>query len=48
MDGQEKCCGTCRWHIHVDPDDWECKNPYSEYCADYTMYDDFCDEWECR
>lgn len=47
--GGENCCGTCRWHEHEDIDDgWVCVNDQSEYCADWTEYDDICDEWEAK
>lgn len=44
-----ECCGTCKWHKHESIDDgWVCCNGDSEYVADYTEYEDCCDEWEGR
>lgn len=46
---KEKCCGTCKWHQHESVDDgWVCVNSDSEYCTDWTDYEDGCDEWEGR
>lgn len=43
----KRICGTCRWHKHEDiSDGWVCVNDQSDYCADWTDYDDTCDEWE--
>lgn len=48
MDDRE-ICGTCRYHRHEDVDDgWVCVNPDSEYCTDWTEYEDSCEEWEGR
>ena len=45
----DKCCGTCKYHCHEGIDDgWVCVNDQSEYCAEWTEYKDFCDEWEGR
>lgn len=41
----EKCCGTCEWHRNVDGE-WVCTNAGSEYNADWTGYEDCCEEWE--
>lgn len=43
----KKFCGTCKWHKRAI-NDWICTNDNSEYCADYTGYNDTCDEWEGR
>lgn len=49
MDKNDKCCGTCKYHQHEDIDDgWVCVNDESEYVADWTEYDDYCEEWEER
>ena len=40
-------CGTCYWHKR-EGDEWVCVNKNSDYCADYTEYDDTCEEWEER
>lgn len=46
---QEKICGTCRYHVHEDIDDgWICVNNRSDYCADWTEYNDSCTDWEER
>lgn len=42
-------CGTCKYHKHESVDDgWVCVNPESEYCTDWTEYDDWCIDWEWR
>ena len=50
MNDEEKICGTCKWHRPDDtfPCDWVCVNSDSDNCADYTEYEDTCDEWEGR
>lgn len=49
MEGNKKCCGTCRWHEHEGIDEgWVCTNADSDYCADWTEYDHCCEEWEGR
>ena len=42
------CCGTCKYHLRDDyhPEDFVCCNPDSEYCSDYTEYQDSCDDYE--
>ena len=48
MEGRE-CCGTCKWHEHEEiSDGWICVNDQSDYCGDWTEYDDGCQEWEER
>ena len=46
---QPKCCGTCKWH---HPGEFEgdlvCVNGESQYCSDYTDYNDSCALWEDR
>ena len=46
----EKICGECRWHCRDDshPSDWLCTNNDSDYCAEYTGYEDSCGCWEGR
>lgn len=47
----KKCCGTCKYHYHdkeMLDGDYCCVNDESEYCSDYTMYDDCCECWEER
>jgi hypothetical protein len=46
LDG-DKICGTCKWHSR-DGEDWICVNGDSDHRADWTGYDDTCDEWEER
>lgn len=42
-------CGTCRYHYHESIDNgWICANTDSEYCADWTEFDDHCEDWEPR
>lgn len=49
IEKDEKCCGTCKWHKHERIDDgWVCTNPDSHCCADWTEYNDWCQEWEDR
>lgn len=46
---QEEICGTCKWHQHEDIDDgWVCVNPDSDNRADWTDYNDSCQDWEGR
>ena len=46
---EERCCGTCRYHRHEDVDDgWVCVNADSDFCTEWTDYEDCCDEWETR
>jgi len=48
-DDQERCCGTCRWHWHqqgAGMDDWVCQNTDSDYCSDWTEFQDTCPDWE--
>ena len=48
MDKRE-ICGTCKYHHHENVDDgWVCVNDESDYCTDFTEYDDTCNEWEGR
>ena len=43
----KQCCGTCKWHsFEIISDDYICVNNDSDYCADWTGYDDSCEEWE--
>lgn len=47
----ERCCGTCRWHMHDDggtQDEWVCDNIESSCYADLTEYSDTCLDWEVR
>lgn len=49
MTYKKECCGTCKWHHHESVDDgWVCVNADSDFCTDWTDYDDCCDEWEGR
>ena len=42
-----ECCGTCKWHRHENTSQGRaCMNSESDYCADWTDYNDSCDEWE--
>ena len=45
---KEPCCGTCKWHKQDENfrEDWICCNDKSEYIADWTAYNDVCDEYE--
>ena len=44
----DKICGTCRFHRQDDnfEEDYICCNDASDMCADWTAYDDSCDQWE--
>lgn len=45
----DKICGTCKWHKHEGIDDgWVCVNDRSDYCTDWTDYEDTCEDWEER
>jgi hypothetical protein len=49
LGSKEKICGHCKWHIHEDiTDGWVCSNNRSDYVADWTEYDDSCDDFEPR
>lgn len=45
---EEHVCGTCKWHYMTELPDWVCVNDRSEYLADFTSFDDTCEEWEER
>lgn len=46
---KQEICGTCKWHAHENiSDGWVCINSDSEYCTDYTEYNDTCERWEER
>ncbi|WP_373829783.1 hypothetical protein [Bacteroides heparinolyticus] len=43
----KQCCGTCKWHEYDKAGkDWVCVNDVSENVAEFTSYEDSCDEWE--
>ena len=43
----KECCGTCKYHCYEKADQgWICTKDSSDYCADWTDYDDCCDEYE--
>ena len=45
----EECCGTCKYHRYdISSGDWVCCNGDSENVADWTEYNDVCEEWEGR
>ena len=45
----ERCCGTCKWHWYENVDEgFVCTNIDSEYCADWTVYADSCEDWEVK
>ena len=45
----DECCGNCKHHQYEDASQgWVCCNPDSECCADWTEYDDVCEEFEER
>ena len=50
MKDESRCCGSCRWHKPDDyyGNDWMCCNAESDNCADWTSYNDSCDQWEGR
>ena len=47
----EYLCGTCKYHYHgkdMLDGDFCCVNDESDNCSEYTMYDDYCEEWADR
>lgn len=46
---KKKCCGTCKWHkfknVHAE---WICINGESDYVADWTDYNFYCEDYEER
>jgi len=47
--GDERICGTCRWHCkYRNADNWVCVNRESDYYTDFTDYEDSCEDWERR
>lgn len=42
----KECCGTCKYHLPVDEDEWVCGCRDSENCWDYTGFDDSCSCYE--
>ena len=44
---KEEDCGTCCWH-KKEGGGWVCNNPESELYADWTDYNDSCEEYEER
>lgn len=42
-----QCCGTCRYREYDENgQDYVCVNDESENVADFTGFNDTCDEWE--
>lgn len=42
-------CGAYKWHQYDEyGKDWVCANGDSEYAADFTVYNDCCEEFEER
>ena len=45
----DKCCGYCKYHIYEkESQGWVCCNDQSEYLADWTEFNDRCEEFEKR
>lgn len=45
----KKCCGNCKYHKYENiSQGYVCVNDTSEFVADWTEYNDYCDEWEER
>ena len=43
----EEICGNCKWHRYEkESQGWVCCTSDSDYVADWTEYDDSCDEFE--
>ena len=45
---KEECCGTCKYHKCDENAGWYCSCEDSEFYADYTDFDDGCEEYEER
>ncbi len=42
-------CGNCKYHQYEEASQgWVCCNGESEYCADWTEYNDTCEDFEER
>lgn len=42
-------CGECKYHVRDDfGRGWVCTNENSDYVAEFTDYDDLCEQWEKR
>jgi hypothetical protein len=41
---KQECCGKCKYHRQEEIDGgWVCVNPDSDYCTDWTDFNDCCD-----
>ena len=46
---KKEICGECKWHKYEEIDrGYVCTNDKSDYCTDWTEYNDTCEEWEQR
>lgn len=46
MFDEKQCCGTCAYNCHESAsDNFFCGNQEGEYYAEYTEYDDCCEDW---
>lgn len=55
---QREICGTCEHHYperernaftgKMELRGWFCNNTKSDYCAEYTEYEDSCEHYELR
>ena len=49
MKDKEKICGTCKWYVQDGLiKKYFCSNWDGASYADFTNYNDTCDEWEER
>jgi len=48
MRDSDQICGCCKWHKRTESGYWVCVNNESEYCSDWTGYDDSCIDWEAE
>lgn len=45
----KEICGNCKYHTFESVDSgYVCANPDSEYCADWTEYNDSCEDFEVK
>lgn len=46
---ETKCCGTCKWYEYDCAEiDRYCDNVFSDWCGEFTGYNQECERWEKR